>query len=315
MVTVNSPVILIAGLLCGYISLGVLVALSLKSRRTVPLDRRRPQSSSESTWTKLTDSAVGAINKSLKGHQLRFITTDKFEQAGLKIRAGDFVLMCTAGCLVGGLVGFMLAGLGIAILVGLAIPALMVIWLNVTISRRQNKFAQQLPDTLQMLSGSMRAGHSLLRAVDGAADEAEAPMGEELRRVVNETRIGRDLAESLLETASRMKSQDFLWSAQAIETQREVGGNLAEVLENVNETIRERAALARQVRALSAEGRMSAGVLLGLPVVMLILLCFMNPTYASTFFTTVQGWLLLGVAAVMLSVGAFWLSRIIKAKY
>jgi tight adherence protein B len=112
-----------------------------------------------------------------------------------------------------------------------------------------------------------------------------------------------------------MKSQDFLWSAQAIETQREVGGNLAEVLENVNETIRERAALARQVRALSAEGRMSAGVLLGLPVVMLILLCFMNPTYASTFFTTVQGWLLLGVAAVMLSVGAFWLSRIIKAKY
>jgi tight adherence protein B len=182
-------------------------------------------------------------------------------------------------------------------------------------SRRQTKFAEQLPDTLTMLAGSMRAGHSLLRAIDGAADEAEAPMGDELRRVVNESRIGRDLVESLLETAGRMKSQDFLWVAQAIETQREVGGNLAELLENVNATIKDRAKLSRQVKALSAEGRMSAGVLIALPIFMLVIICFMNKTYAATFFTTVPGWLMLGAVGVMLTIGTIWLSRIIKPKY
>ena len=137
----------------------------------------------------------------------------------------------------------------------------------------------------------------------------------ELRRVVNETRIGRDLIASLLETAGRMKSTDFLWTAQAVETQREVGGNLAEVLENVNETIRERAQLGRQVRALSAEGKMSAAVLLGLPIIMLILLSILNPTYPQTFFGTVAGWIMLSAAGLQLGVGAFWLSRIIKPRY
>jgi tight adherence protein B len=151
--------------------------------------------------------------------------------------------------------------------------------------------------------------------VDGAAEEAEVPVSQELQRVVNETRIGRDLVESLLETAGRMKSEDFLWAAQAIETQREVGGNLAEVLENVNETIRERAQLFRQVRALSAEGRMSAVVLVGLPIVMLIALSFLNSYYALTFFTTLPGWLMLFVVAILLTLGSFWLSRLIKPKF
>lgn len=311
----DSPILLVVGLAFVYAALGTAVVLALKSRRSVPLDRRRPNAPAESALARFTDSAVGAINKSLRGRQLRLIQTDKFQQAGLKIRAGDFILMCAAGFVAMGVLGFLIGGLGLGLLLGLAAPIGLLAWLNIKASRRQAKFADQLPDTLQTLVGSLRAGHSLMRAVDGTADEAEDPMGQELRRVVNETRIGRDLVESLIETASRMKSQDFLWSAQAIETQREVGGNLAEVLENVNNTIRERAQLTRQVRALSAEGRMSAGVLLGLPVVMLVLLCLLNPTYPATFFGSVIGWLLIGTAVVLLSVGAFWLSRLIKPKY
>jgi tight adherence protein B len=278
--------------------------------------RRRPEADdSASTLTKLTDGAVGAINKTLRGRQLRFITADKFEQAGLKIRAADFLLMCGAAFLAFGILGFVLGGLGAAILLAFVAPLGMLIWLTLKASRRQSKFAEQLPDTLQMLAGSMRAGHSLLRAIDGAAEESEAPMGEELRRVVNETRIGRDLIESLLDAAARMKSQDFLWVAQAIETQREVGGNLAELLHNVNETILDRAKLTRQVKALSAEGRMSAAVLVALPIVMLILISWLNPTYGSVFFTTFQGWIMLGVAGVLLAIGSVWLSRLIKPKY
>jgi tight adherence protein B len=243
------------------------------------------------------------------------MTADKFEQAGLKIRAADFLLMCGAALLAFGVLGFILGGLGAAIILAFVAPLGMLIWLTFKASRRQSRFAEQLPDTLQMLAGSMRAGHSLLRAVDGAAEESEAPMGEELRRVVNETRIGRDLIESLLDAAARMKSQDFLWVAQAIETQREVGGNLAELLYNVNETILDRAKLSRQVKALSAEGRMSAAVLVALPIVMLILISWLNPTYGSIFFTTFQGWIMLGVAGVLLAIGSVWLSRLIKPKY
>ncbi|MEA5453428.1 type II secretion system F family protein [Sinomonas sp. JGH33] len=312
----DSPITLALGLLCIYAALGVVLALVFKSRRIVPLSRRRPDApSSVSTLTKVTESAVEAINKTLKGKQLRFIKADKFEQAGLKMRAADFVLICAAAFLMAGVVGFVIAGIGLGLLLAILAPAGMLFWLNLKASRRQAKFAEQLPDTLQMLAGSMRAGHSLMRAVDAASGDAEAPMSEELRRIVNETRIGRDLIDSLLDTAARMKSQDFQWTAQAIETQREIGGNLAEVLENVNETIRERAALVRQVQALSAEGRVSAYVLVGMPIVMLVILCLINPTYAPTFFGTVPGWLMLAGAAALLGVGSFWLSRLIKPKF
>ncbi|WP_336857614.1 type II secretion system F family protein [Sinomonas albida] len=280
------------------------------------LARRRPVAeASDSALSKLTDGAVGAINRGLRGRQLRFIAADKFEQAGLKIRAADFLLMCGAAFLAFGILGFLLGGTGLGVLLALVAPFAMYVWLNLKASRRQAKFAEQLPDTLQMLAGSMRAGHSLLRAVDGAAEEAEAPMSEELRRVVNETRIGRDLIDSLLDTAGRMKSQDFLWVTQAIETQREVGGNLAELLQNVNETILDRAKLARQVKALSAEGKTSAIVLVALPIVMLVLISWLNPKYGSIFFTTVQGWIMLAVAAVLLTIGSLWLMRLIKPKY
>ncbi|WP_422933878.1 type II secretion system F family protein [Sinomonas sp. P47F7] len=312
----DSAFLLVTGLGAIYAALGTFVVLVLRSHRAVPLTRRRPDTQdSASALSKITEGAVGAINKSLQGRQLGLITADKFEQAGLRIRAADFLLMCGAALFAAGLIGFVLGGLVVGLLAAVVAPAILLIWLNLKASRRQSKFADQLPDMLTMLAGSMRAGHSLLRAVDGAADESEAPMGEELRRVVNETRIGRDLVECLLNASARMKSQDFLWVAQAIETQREVGGNLAELLENVNETILDRAKLSRQVKALSAEGRMSAGVLVALPIFMLVVICFMNASYAATFFTTVPGWIMLTAVAVMLAVGTFWLSRIIKPKF
>jgi tight adherence protein B len=312
----DSPVLLITGLVCVYLALAVAVVLFLKSGRVVPIERRRPPANTaDSTLTKVTDTAVAAINRRLRGRDFRFLAADKFEQAGLKIGVGDFLLMCGAAAVVAAILGFILGGLGLALLLALVGPAALLVWLNIKASRRQAAFAEQLPDTIQSLAGSLRAGHSFLRAIDGLTEEAEPPMSQEMRRVINETRVGRDLVDSLVTTSVRMKSEDFLWTAQAVETHREVGGNLAEVLENVNETIRERAQLARQVRAISAEGRISAAVLLCLPVIMLVALCLINPHYASTFFTTPIGWLMLAAAAVLLGVGAFWLSRLIKPKF
>ncbi len=223
--------------------------------------------------------------------------------------------MMGAGAFVGAVLGFLLGGFLMAILLIAAVPAGMLVYLSLLTSKRKSKFEEQLPDTLQMLTGSMRAGHSLLRAIDASAQESDAPMSEELSRIINETRIGRDLKDSMIDVSKRTGSEDFSWISQAIEIHREVGGDLAEVLDHVGETIRDRNQIHRQVKALSAEGKMSAAVLMGLPVVLFFALIIINAQYAKTFTTTVPGFLMLGAAGVMLTAGGFWLSRLIKPKY
>ena len=140
-------------------------------------------------------------------------------------------------------------------------------------------------------------------------------MAEELNRVVNETRIGRDLGESLNEVARRAANEDFASISRAIEIHREVGGDLAQVLDNVGETIRDRNQLRGQVRALSAEGRISALVLMALPVVMFTCLTLFNPLYQKVFLTTIPGYVMIAAALIFLAVGGFWLSRLIKPKF
>lgn len=317
METPESPMLmLVAGLLMIFTAMTVLFLVVLKPGSAIPLSRRRPDvASASSRLTVLTDSAVGAINKQLKGKNDFLVSREKLERAGLKTQPADFLLMMGAGTVAGSVFGFLLGGLFLAILMIAVVPACMMAYLSVLTSRRRSKFDEQLPDTLQMLTGSMRAGHSLLRAIDASARETDAPMSEELSRIVNETRIGRDLGESMIDVAARTGSEDFAWISQAIEIHREVGGDLAEVLDHVGETIRDRNQIRRQVKALSAEGKMSAAVLMGLPVVLFFALILINAQYAKMFTSTVPGFLMLGAAAVMLTAGGFWLSRLIKPKY
>lgn len=311
------PVIIaVVGVASIFAAFLLLFTVVLKPGNAIPLSRRRPDVPvATSKLTVLTDSAVGAINKQLRGRDDFLVSREKLERAGLKTQPANFLLMMGAGALAGSVFGFLLGGPFFGILMLGVVPAGMFAYLSVLASRRRSKFDEQLPDTLQMLTGSMRAGHSLLRAVDASARETDAPMSEELARIVNETRIGRDLSESMTDVSARTGSEDFAWISQAIEIHREVGGDLAEVLDHVGETIRDRNQIRRQVKALSAEGKMSAAVLMGLPVVLFFALIFINPQYAKTFMSTVPGYLMLGAAAVMLTAGGFWLSRLIKPKF
>lgn len=317
MAAADLPVgLFVGGLFLVYLSLGLVFGVVLKGRAGVPLSRRRPDAVSQSTGlTRLTGHAVGALNRGLKKRPTGFLSRQKLEQAGLNKEPGDYLLMAGAITLVAAVMGYLLGGLGISILSCLLAPFLLYLLLNMLIARRRRKFDDQVPDTLQMFSGGLRAGHSLLRAIDAAAQENEAPMAEELSRIVNETRIGRDLGESLEDVANRTASEDFQGIAQAIEIHREVGGDLAEVLDHVGETIRDRNQVRGQVRALSAEGRISALVLMALPILMLVGLVIFNPTYARVFTTTVIGFVMVGAAIVLMSIGGLWLSRIIKPKY
>ncbi|MFJ6374830.1 type II secretion system F family protein [Pseudarthrobacter oxydans] len=317
METPEAPMLMfLVGVLMIFTAMTVLFVVVLKPGNAIPLSRRRPDvASASSRLTVLTDSAVGAINKQLKGKNDFLVSREKIERAGLKTQPADFLLMMGAGTVAGSVFGFLLGGLFFAILMIAVVPAGMMAYLSVLTSRRKSKFDEQLPDTLQMLTGSMRAGHSLMRAIDASARETDAPMSEELSRIVNETRIGRDLGESMIDVSARTGSEDFAWISQAIEIHREVGGDLAEVLDHVGETIRDRNQIRRQVKALSAEGKMSAAVLMGLPLVLFFALILINAQYAKTFTSTVPGFLMLGAAAVMLTAGGFWLSRLIKPKY
>jgi tight adherence protein B len=142
--------------------------------------------------------------------------------------------------------------------------------------------------------------------------EAESPTAEEFRRLTIETRLGRDFVESLSALADRVGSDDFQWVVQAIEIQREVGGDLAEVLDTVAGTIRDRTRIRRQVSALSAEGRMSAWVLMILPFGLAAVMAVTNPKYLGPLFHSGKGHVLLAVGAALLVAGGLWLRRIVK---
>ncbi|WP_457974132.1 type II secretion system F family protein [Arthrobacter sp. D1-17] len=264
---------------------------------------------------RLTEQAVGALGNGIKRRGPGPLSQDRLDECGLKKEPGDYLLMAGVITLTLAVLGFFLGGFFAASLLALLTPAALHLLLNVLAGRRRAQFAGQIPDTLQMFSGGLRAGHSLLRAVDAAAQESQPPMSEELSRVVNETRIGRDLGESLEDVARRTRSEDFLSISQAIDIHREVGGDLAEVLDHLGDTVRDRNQVRGQIRALSAEGRMSAIVLMALPVVMFIGLTMFNDLYSRVFTSTLPGYLMIVAALLLLTAGGFWLSRIVKPRF
>jgi Flp pilus assembly protein TadB len=182
------------------------------------------------------------------------------------------------------------------------------------IVRRRVTFSEQLPDTLQLVASALRAGFSLAQAVDAVVREDAQPIAGEFSRAMGEVRLGGNLEDGLDAVANRMDSDDLRWTVTAIRIQQGVGGNLAEILLTIAGTIRERAFLRRQVRALSAEGRLSAYVLIALPVLIGIWLFVSAPQYMSTLYTTSIGKLALGAATVLVVLGAFWMRKMIKIK-
>jgi tight adherence protein B len=217
--------------------------------------------------------------------------------------------------LVAGALGTVVGGIVVGLLLVLLTPLAARMLVGFRAKRRRAAFADQLDDSLQLLASSLRAGHSLLRALDALSHEAEEPTATEFARIVNETRVGRDLSDALDELATRMGSDDFTWVAQAIAIHREVGGNLAEVLDAVGNTIRERNAIRRQVKALAAEGKLSAIVLMALPFGIGGFIALTNPGYIARFTESGLGWGMLVIAVLLLVGGGFWLKKMVSIKF
>lgn len=302
------------GLTLGAIGLGIYTLQPQNS--AVPRDRRRPfEQESSSQLSHIAGAVVRFVEEQLVRRPTRIYRRELLELAGLKLSQADFIILTLAGSVVFGLAGLLLGGPGLGLLFAVIAPFMAQLVLSQLTSQRRSKFDMQLGDTLQLLTGGLRAGHSILRAIDAAAAESDSPTSEEMRRIITETSLGKDLLESLNDTSVRMANDDFMWIAQAIQINREVGGDLAEVLDQVSGTIRERTEIKGQIKALAAEGKFSAYILMGLPIGIVIMLSIVNPGYIGVLFTEPLGWAMIGASVVLMIIGGLWLRKIIDLKF
>ncbi|MBN1092287.1 type II secretion system F family protein [Blastococcus sp. TML/M2B] len=285
-------------------------------RARVPLVRLDPAAAPASTrLAGALDDATAVADRLLKRLGRQHLLETALERAGITRRPAEVVVLTAVGSLVAMMVGGVLGGPALAVLLALLAPLVAKVVVGRYRSRRQAAFVDQLDDTLHLMSSSLRAGHSVLRAVDAVSRDAQSPTAEEFARVVNETRVGRDINLALEEVAERTGSEDFAWVVQAIAIHREVGGNLAEVLDRVSTTIRERNQIRRHAEALSAEGRLSGIVLMSMPFALFLLLSLVSPDYTAVLTGTGSGRVLLVAAISLLTIGALWLRKTVKVTF
>jgi tight adherence protein B len=263
----------------------------------------------------LTEQAKQAAEKALASNAgIEVKIAQRLEGAGMALKAPEWLLLHIGIAFGAGLLGLLLsAGNPVTMIVFLVLGAIAPwVYLVLKRSRRLKAFDAGLADTLQLMSGSLSAGLSLAQSLDTIVREGQEPITSEFKRVIVESRLGVGLEDALDGVADRMQSTDFRWVVMAIRIQREVGGNLAELLNNVAGTLREREYLRRHVKALSAEGRLSAWILGGLPPGFLAYLTLTKPDYVNPLYTRPIGWVMLAGMGVLLTVGVFWMSKVAK---
>lgn len=264
----------------------------------------------------VTRTALSLAEKVVTKRKLQDSSSLRLARAAVSMTPAEWILLqagaAFATTLLLVLLGWnlLLAGV-VGTALGLLVPSM---FLKVRGSRRQKAFSEKLPDALQMTAGSLSAGYSLAQALDGLVREGSEPMATEIGRALAESRLGIPVETTLDGVAARMDSRDFGWVIMAIRVQREVGGNLAGILTTVAATMRERAMLRRHVRGLSAEGRLSAYILIGLPVSLALFMLTVRREYIEPLYTTGIGIGLIATALVLLAFGSFVMSRMVKVE-
>lgn len=270
-----------------------------------------PDQASAATW--VPSPILAASEKVAEATGVASRIDAKLERAGVSMRAGEFVVASVAAAFVGAMFGTMLVGnfmFGVLFAgVAAAIPHIVV---AIIAKRRTNKLHAQLPDILMILAGSLRAGHSFLEALDMVAQEVGEPGAGEFGRVVAEVRLGRAVPDAMDALAERIGSDDFKWALLAVNIQREVGGNLAEVLDTVSDTMRDREGIRRQIQVLTAEGRLSVAILTGLPIGVALYLSWVNPEYLALLFNNALGLVMTAVSSTLLFLGVLWMRKVVK---
>lgn len=291
------------GLFLGLFVVGVLVFPRERvSKARLGIDR--PRSVSD-----IGKRTMSAVEEALERRGKRADLATTLAVADINVKPAEFVATVAVAAVVAGLVGLLLSG----ILAGMVVAALVCFAVRFHVRRtkakRQAAFADQLPDVLQLVTTALRSGFGITQALESVAEEAEQPARSEFAHVLVEARLGRDLSESMRALAERMESKDLEWVVSAIDINRDTGGNLSEILNTVSATIRERGSMARHVRTLTAEGRMSARILTALPLLMAFWQWRANPDHFELM-THGAGLIALIVAGILMVIGAVWVRKI-----
>lgn len=237
----------------------------------------------------------------------------KLERGRVPLRPGEFVLLTAMASLAAAIwLGLLSGQVFIGVLTLLIAPFIGVAFLDRRVRLRTRAFEEQLPPTLNLIASSLRSGHTLLRAIDMMVEETPPPMSEEFERVLAETRLGLPLIDALDRMADRIELDDFEWIVHAIRIQSQTGGKLADLLFTLADYMRQREEVRREVRVLTAEGRFSALVLALLPFFVAGWIQFSNPGYFNELMNP-TGFVMLAGAGVMMGIGIFIISRMIKA--
>jgi tight adherence protein B len=299
------------------LAVALLITLLLLPRRPrVDITRLDPAARpAPRGWSGVADGAGRVGDRVLHRLGRREALAAVLERADVRHTPAQVLAVTVLGAVAGNVLGAACAGLLGGVLLTPVVPLALVVTLRVRTRRRRAAFDQQLDDTLRLISSSMRAGHSVLRALEAVSHDGAAPTSEEFARVLNEVRVGRDVVLALEEVGERMGNVDFAWVAQAVALHREAGGNLAEVLDRVGATVRDRSQLRRQARVLSAEGRISATVLLALPPVFGLGLQVVAPDYLGRLTDDTTGLGMLAVAGLLMVIGAVWVRSVVTVRF
>lgn len=271
---------------------------------------------SDGALRSITRPLVGVVD-SLLGRS-SFFRKVRFlgEQANIPIRPAELAVGMLVAAFLGLFMAFTLGGGNLLLLVGA--PVLLglspYLWLKYKARKRRRRFESQLADVLGGISSSLRAGHAFNQALAGIAKDAPAPTNEEFQRVMTETRLGLPIEVALDAMAVRMGSPDFEFAVTTVNIQRTVGGSLADILEMVGDTVRNRQQFRKKVKALTSMGTMSAYVLLGMPAFLGLVLTVMSPDYMKPMFATQQGHILMAIGAFSMFLGYLACMKIVKVK-
>ena len=263
------------------------------------------------------------LDSALSGRNFFEPMRQRIAKADVKLRVSEYLVLVVVSGVVGGIAGFFFGrssvGFGIlGLLVGLKAPGFYV---GFAANKRMRAFDDQLADTLSLWVNALRSGYSVLQGMEAIATESPPPVSVEFERVVQEVRLGLSVEKSLDNMYNRVPSEDLDLVITAVNIQREVGGNLAEVLESISHTIRERIRIKGEIRTLTAQGRASGVIISLLPIALGGLLYMINPEYVSQLWvreapwvwpeTIPCGWVVLGIGFGMIGIGALAIRKIV----
>ena len=260
-------------------------------------------------------SEVPLLNKILLNIPITRPLDRLLQQANVQYPIGFFILLTCVLGIAGYLVCSLIAKNVVASLIVAALAGgIPFLYLRLKRKKRMEKFQAQLPEALDLIGRALRAGHAFTSGMKLAADEFDDPLGPEFDETLNEVNFGISVPDALKNLSRRVDCADLKYFVVSVILQRETGGNLAEIIESIAHIIRERYKFKGKVRTLSAEGKLSAIILVAIPFLVVIALRILNPEYISTLFTEPAGRMMAGIAAFIMFIGILFIKKMVAIK-